>query len=86
MASVAVASSHGVALTQAAPALVSPVTAERAEEYAGMRTFGCGAELFPFLGRGEARALRLLNKLLNVAVDRRAWVCLSLFSSVRANV
>ncbi len=75
LVSVAVAPSHGVALHQAAPARVSPVTTERAEKYFGMRAFGCGTELFPFLGRREARALRLMNTRMNAAVDRRAWVC-----------
>jgi hypothetical protein len=50
-------------------------TPQRTEKFFGMRALGCGAGLFPYLGLHEARALRLLNKLLKAAVDRRAWVC-----------
>jgi hypothetical protein len=69
---VAVAPPHEVTL----PAVISSDTPERAEKYFGMRAFGCGAELFPHLGLREARALRLLNTLMNKAVDCREWVCI----------
>ena len=70
------APTHGVALP--ATVWISPDdTPARTEKYFGMRAFGCGAELFPHLGLREARALRLLNKLMNVVVDRRAWVRIS---------
>jgi hypothetical protein len=52
---------------------VSSVTTERVEKYVGMRAFGFGADLFPFVGRHEARAMRLVCQLMNVAVDRRSW-------------
>ncbi len=58
------------------PTEISSDMPQRAEKYFGMRAFGCGAELFPFLGRREARALRLLNELMHAVIDRRAWVCI----------
>ncbi len=52
---------------------IPPDTTERIEKFFSMRAFGMGAELFPFLGVGEARAMRLVCQRFHVAVDRRAW-------------
>ncbi len=57
-----------------APVAVSPDTTERVERFAGSRAFGFGAFLFPLLGRREAQVVRLVSKLLHVAVDRRPWL------------
>jgi hypothetical protein len=75
MSSAVLVASHEVALPTSA--LVSPDTTERIEKFFGMRAFGYGAELFPHLGFSEARALRLLSKLLNLSVDQRTWVRVS---------
>ncbi len=52
---------------------IAPDTPERIEKFFSMRPFGMGAELLPFLGVGEARAMRLVCQRFHVAVDRRAW-------------
>ncbi len=39
----------------------------------GMSAFGYGADVFPFLQKHEAAAVRLTSKLLCAAVDRRPW-------------
>jgi hypothetical protein len=49
---------------------VSPDNTQRIEKFVGMRAFGMGAELFPFLRVGDAR---LVCQRFHVAVDRWAW-------------
>ncbi len=53
-------------------ALQSGIT-ERIEKFFGMTAFGMGAELYPLLSIGEARAMRLVCQRFKVAVDRRVW-------------
>jgi hypothetical protein len=52
---------------------VAPDTPERTLKFVGMRAFGCGAEVLPFCGLREARAVRLVCTHFHVAVDRRVW-------------
>ncbi len=53
--------------------MVAAHTPERMLKLTGMRLFGFGAELLPFLSRREAGALRLVCTHFHVAVDQRVW-------------
>ena len=52
---------------------VAPDTPERTLKFLGMKAFGSGADVLPFLSRHEARAVRLVCTYFREAVDRRAW-------------
>jgi hypothetical protein len=61
------------AIYGAAPPVAVCDTTERVERFVGKRAFGFGADLLAYLGRREAKAMRLVSRLLHDAVDRRAW-------------